>query len=175
MNARKIGYLALLVVLAAAGWYVFVYLYRWEWNRAVVSGIIFLAAEIGLLGALVLDRLARIANRVDNLDREIGERVLSRLRERISLDDVAAVAISHLHADHFSDLIGLRYGLKYGRLRNEPHLPLYAPPGATEFFARTRSEGAPSPESSLAWASASCVFRLARFASDARSSDCARE
>lgn len=81
MNPRKIGYLALLVVLAAAGWYVFVYLYRWEWNRAVVSGIIFLAAEIGLLGALVMERLARIAKRVDHLDRDTGERVLSRLRE----------------------------------------------------------------------------------------------
>lgn len=81
MSAKKIGYLALLVVLAASGWYVFVYLYRWEWNRAVVSGVIFLAAEIGLLGALVLERLARIGKQVDRLDRETGERVLGRLRE----------------------------------------------------------------------------------------------
>jgi hypothetical protein len=41
---------ALFVMLISA-WYVFVYLYRWEWNRAIVAGIIFLAAEVGLLGA----------------------------------------------------------------------------------------------------------------------------
>jgi hypothetical protein len=81
-NARRIGLLALLVVLVAAGWYVFVYLYRWDWNRAVVSGIIFLAAEIGLLGALVLDRLSRVGRRIDELDRaRDDDRVLHRLRE----------------------------------------------------------------------------------------------
>ena len=53
---RRIGLAALLTVMVAAGWYVFVYLYRWEWNRALVSGIIFLAAEVALLGALVLER-----------------------------------------------------------------------------------------------------------------------
>jgi hypothetical protein len=81
-NARRIGLLALLVVLVAAGWYVFVYLYRWEWNRALVSGIIFLAAEVALLGALVLDRLGKLGRRLDRLDHPPnGERVLRQLRE----------------------------------------------------------------------------------------------
>jgi hypothetical protein len=81
-NARRIGLAALLVVMAAAGWYVFVYLYRWEWNRALVSGLIFLAAEIGLLAALVLDRLAKLARRVEDIDQaRIDERALRRLRE----------------------------------------------------------------------------------------------
>jgi hypothetical protein len=75
-----IGLLALLVVMAAAGWYVFVYLHRWEWNRAIVSGVIFLAAEIALLGALVLERLTRVMRRVEALDRP-DERVTSILRE----------------------------------------------------------------------------------------------
>ena len=82
VTARRIGLAALLVVMAAAGWYVFVYLYRWEWNRALVSGIIFLAAEIGLLAALVLDRLAKLGRRVEDIDRaRADERALRRLRE----------------------------------------------------------------------------------------------
>ena len=71
-----------LVVMAAAGWYVFVYLYRWEWNRALVSGIIFLAAEIGLLGALVLERLATLRHRRVDAHRSARTSAsLRRLRE----------------------------------------------------------------------------------------------
>jgi len=82
VNARRIGLAALIVVMAAAGWYVFVYLYRWEWNRALVSGLIFLAAEVGLLAALVLDRLAKLSRRVEDIDQaRADERALRRLRE----------------------------------------------------------------------------------------------
>jgi ribonuclease BN (tRNA processing enzyme) len=77
-----------------------------------------------------------VSNDVDNILLECGPGILSRLREQLPLDQLAAVVISHLHADHFGDLIGFRYGLKYGNLRNDPALPLFAPPGATEFFAR---------------------------------------
>jgi hypothetical protein len=76
---RTIGLLALLVVMAAAGWYVFVYLTRWEWNRAIVSGVIFLAAEVALLGTLVLERLARVLRRVETIDRP-DDRVVSILQ-----------------------------------------------------------------------------------------------
>ena len=79
-TARRIGLLALIVVMVAAGGYVFVYLTRWEWNRAVVSGIIFLAAEMALLGSLVLDRVATLRHRVDALGGP-DERVLRRLRD----------------------------------------------------------------------------------------------
>jgi hypothetical protein len=82
VNARRIALAALIVVMAAAGWYVFVYLYRWEWNRALLSGMIFLAAEVGLLAALVLDRLGRLNRRVDDIDQaRVDERALRRLRE----------------------------------------------------------------------------------------------
>jgi ribonuclease BN (tRNA processing enzyme) len=67
---------------------------------------------------------------------ECGFGVLSRLRQRLPLDNLRAVVISHLHADHFMDLVPLRYGLKYGGLRREPALKLIAPPGAVEFFGR---------------------------------------
>lgn len=60
ITPRRIGYAALIVGLAAAGYYFSLYLTRWEWNRAVVSGIIFLATEIALLGALVLERVSQL-------------------------------------------------------------------------------------------------------------------
>jgi ribonuclease BN (tRNA processing enzyme) len=66
---------------------------------------------------------------------ECGFGILSRLRQAVDLNRLLGVVISHLHADHFMDLVPLRYGLKYGRLREDPGLPLYAPPGATEFLA----------------------------------------
>lgn len=82
-TSRRIGLAALVAVMLAAGWYVFVYLYRWEWNRALVSGIIFLAAEVALLGALLLERLAQLKQRLAQFDAAPnGERVLNRLRER---------------------------------------------------------------------------------------------
>jgi hypothetical protein len=71
---RRIAYLAAIVTAAAAGWYFFSYLEKWEWNRAIVSGVIFLAAEIAFVGALVLDRLGR-------LGRSIGELREERARE----------------------------------------------------------------------------------------------
>jgi hypothetical protein len=79
-GARKVALAALAVVMAAAGWYVFVYLYRWEWNRAIVAGVIFLAAEVALIGSLVISRLTTLGRRVDALAPP-DERVLRRLRE----------------------------------------------------------------------------------------------
>jgi ribonuclease BN (tRNA processing enzyme) len=77
-----------------------------------------------------------VSNGSDVVLIECGFGILSRVRERLELDQLKAVIISHLHADHFMDLVPLRYGLKYGALRSDPSLPLFAPPGATEFFAR---------------------------------------
>lgn len=67
MTPRRIGYLALFATGVAAGWFFFTYLTRWEWNRAVVSALIFLAAELGLLGALVLDRIGKLRREVAEL------------------------------------------------------------------------------------------------------------
>jgi hypothetical protein len=73
MIARRVGLLASLVTVVAAGWYVFVYLARWEWNRALMAGVLFVAAELGLLGLLLLDRLARLERRIEQrLDEQQG-------------------------------------------------------------------------------------------------------
>ena len=54
-------------VMLISGWYVFVYLYRWSGNRAIVVGIIFLAAEVGLLGVALFSRLSKLGQQVDEL------------------------------------------------------------------------------------------------------------
>ena len=64
MRAKWISYAIGAVALIAAGFYVFIYLYRWEWNRAIMAGVLFIAAEIGLVAALVLDRLKKMEERI---------------------------------------------------------------------------------------------------------------
>jgi hypothetical protein len=47
------------LALVASGTYVFVYIYRWEWNRALIMLGFFVATEIALSTALILRQLAR--------------------------------------------------------------------------------------------------------------------
>lgn len=65
MNSRRAVVLPAAVTLVASGTYVFVYLYRWQWNRALVSAAIFIAAELGLMAWLLADRLRRVERRLD--------------------------------------------------------------------------------------------------------------
>lgn len=74
--AAALQRLLVIVVLVASGSYLLVYLYRWEWNRALISGLVFVAAEIALSTTLVLHRLARTAEPDPRFDL-----ALSRLRE----------------------------------------------------------------------------------------------
>ncbi len=60
---------------------------------------------------------------------DLGSGALANLHETIEYSDLDAVLISHMHADHFLDLIPLRYGLKYGPLMREDRMPLWLPPG----------------------------------------------
>jgi len=57
--------------LIASGAYVFVYLYRWEWNRALISAAIFLAAEVAVLGWLLSRKLDTIGHDIDTMGREL--------------------------------------------------------------------------------------------------------
>lgn len=66
MSAKRLAYAVLTIVLAASGTYMFVYLYRWEWNRTLIAGIFFVAAEIGLIGAGILERLKKMEERIEN-------------------------------------------------------------------------------------------------------------
>ncbi len=44
-------------------------------------------------------------------------------------ETVDAIVITHMHADHFLDVIPLRYALKYGPRASARKVPLYLPPG----------------------------------------------
>jgi hypothetical protein len=77
MTARRLARWLLLllswVVLVASGAYLLIYLYRWEWNRAVVSGIFFLAAEVALVSASLGRRARRLEDRVERIERSLEE------------------------------------------------------------------------------------------------------
>ncbi|MFZ6004604.1 MAG: hypothetical protein ACOYXM_11810 [Actinomycetota bacterium] len=76
------------VVLAASGLYVLVYLFRWEWHRAIISALFFVAAEVGLVAGVLLRRLSRLEQRMEELagrpglvTDEFDPEVLARIRE----------------------------------------------------------------------------------------------
>lgn len=61
---RRLRYTALTVALGASGTYLFVYLFRWEWHRALVAGVLFVATEVALAATAILDRLRAIETRL---------------------------------------------------------------------------------------------------------------
>ncbi len=79
---------------------------------------------------------------------DCGNGVFGKLRERFDYVEVDAVLLSHLHADHWLDLVPYSYALTYSPRQqpvpvhtwpgtDSPARPrLIAPPGATETFRR---------------------------------------
>jgi len=79
---------------------------------------------------------------------DCGNGVFAKLRERIDYIDLDAVVISHLHADHFLDLVPYSYALTYAPRQqpvpvdrwpgtDHPARPeLHVPPGGQEAFRR---------------------------------------
>jgi hypothetical protein len=84
---RKLSMLAIVSVLAITGAYTLIYLFRWQWNRAIITGIFFLAAELALAIVLLLRRFTRLEHRLDRIEAphqpraEVDPVVLDRLRE----------------------------------------------------------------------------------------------
>lgn len=79
---RRLGTAIAVVTALGSGSYVFIYLYRWEWNRALIASAIFIAAEMALVGAAILDRIARLGLRMDEIERDIASRqVLDRIQQ----------------------------------------------------------------------------------------------
>lgn len=80
-----------------------------------------------------------------NLLVDCGTGVLANLQKHRDLRSVSDIVISHIHADHFFDLIPYRYALKYGlRAPQTPRPRLYLPPGGVETLARVVSPFAES-------------------------------
>jgi hypothetical protein len=84
---RRASLAAVILVLAASGAYALIYLFRWEWHRAIITALFFVAAEIGLGLGLILRRLARLEQHLDELARRpaapatIDPEVLARIQE----------------------------------------------------------------------------------------------
>ncbi|MFF6784325.1 hypothetical protein [Streptomyces sp. NPDC012510] len=77
---RRLAYLFGGAAAIGAGVYFVVYLYRWQWQRAILSGVLLLIVGVLLLGIVVLGRLARIEERIRESDRR-QEDALARLRQ----------------------------------------------------------------------------------------------
>jgi ribonuclease BN (tRNA processing enzyme) len=69
---------------------------------------------------------------------DCGNGVFGKLRGACDFTTVEAVVVSHLHADHFIDLVPYAYALAYSpHARSAGARPLlHAPPGARETFRR---------------------------------------
>ena len=112
MRAGRVAQLAALLVLLGSGVYLVVYLYRWEWNRALIAGVFFLIAEVGLGIALVLTRIRRMEEKLSRtmsagavlpppiVSAETYEGVLGRIQETAPAS-----------RDHFSWLRGENQGM----------------------------------------------------------------
>ncbi|MFC9993999.1 hypothetical protein [Nocardia sp. NPDC127526] len=94
MMARRIGVLLALGTVIATGTYVFVYLYRWEWNRAILSATLFIAAEVALVAMLLTNRLRTVQARLDEGggDRHSPARIVRAAapRSRVTFDWLAS-------------------------------------------------------------------------------------
>ncbi len=69
---------------------------------------------------------------------DCGNGVLSNLQRLIRLEELDAVVLTHLHADHMSDMMVLKYAwqIKKGRGGIGRLLPVFAPPEPAEEFGR---------------------------------------
>jgi ribonuclease BN (tRNA processing enzyme) len=60
---------------------------------------------------------------------DLGTGALANLRRHVDYDRLGSVVISHMHADHFLDLIPLRYAVRYGSHRRTNKIRVFLPPG----------------------------------------------
>lgn len=74
---------------------------------------------------------------------DLGTGAFANLREHAAYDAVDAIVISHMHADHFVDVIPMRYALKYGANGRKAKMPLWLPPDGEAMLRRLVSAFAP--------------------------------
>jgi ribonuclease BN (tRNA processing enzyme) len=70
---------------------------------------------------------------------DCGPGIAGRIPQHVPVNRLHGVAISHLHPDHYFDLVQLYYMLKFGEARPadfSPLLPVFLPPGGREFMSR---------------------------------------
>lgn len=74
---------------------------------------------------------------------DLGSGAFANLRQLVDYNRLDAVVITHMHADHFLDLIPLRYALKYGSVRRHGKLDLLLPPSGEKMLRRLVGAFAP--------------------------------
>lgn len=67
---------------------------------------------------------------------DFGTGAFANLVRHRAPETLDALLITHMHADHFLDVIPLRYALKYGVRTNARKVPLYLPPGGEAMLRR---------------------------------------
>ncbi|GAB2930860.1 hypothetical protein [Streptomyces mayteni] len=81
-SARLAGYLFGGAAALGAAAYLVIYLYRWQWQRTIICGVLLLVVEVLLLGLAVLDRVGRLEQRLREGDlrrEEAHERLRAEL------------------------------------------------------------------------------------------------
>lgn len=66
---------------------------------------------------------------------DAGTGTLGPLQQHVRLDELDAIWISHLHADHCADLLTACYGALYADISLSTPIPLYGPPGIADRLA----------------------------------------
>ena len=64
---------------------------------------------------------------------DVGQGVIRALQRVLDPHDLSAIVIGHMHADHYLDVVGLRYLFPWGEPSPEP-LPIHLPPGGRARF-----------------------------------------
>ncbi|MDP2328945.1 MAG: MBL fold metallo-hydrolase [Dehalococcoidia bacterium] len=59
---------------------------------------------------------------------DCGSGVIGNLLQHAALSEIDAIFVSHMHPDHYIDLIAMRYGLRYGDGGTRP-IDVFLPPG----------------------------------------------
>jgi ribonuclease BN (tRNA processing enzyme) len=70
---------------------------------------------------------------------DCGPGTAGRIALHVPVNRLSGAAISHLHPDHYFDLVALYYMLRYGEPRPATlpaRLPVWVPPGGRDFFRR---------------------------------------
>jgi ribonuclease BN (tRNA processing enzyme) len=66
---------------------------------------------------------------------DAGTGTLAQLQRHVRLDELDAIWISHLHADHSADLLTAYYGALYADVQLAAPIPLYGPPAVADRLA----------------------------------------
>lgn len=64
---RRLTFALPLLMGMVCGAYTIIYLVRWEWNRAIISGLFFIAVEVVFVAMVLVDRLRSLEARLDQV------------------------------------------------------------------------------------------------------------